>query len=92
MNLKSRCKNLEQVTGNTNEIACKNVPLGQIVDFNVDIQAVGCGNGLQTMVLKPIGLNQTLKLVSFNYSNVQRHRFMSIIIKESCFIMKQIKV
>ena len=84
MNLKSRCKNLEQVTGNTNEIACKNVPLGQIVDFHVDIKANGCGNGLQTMVLKPIGLNQTLKLVSFNYTNIQRHRFILIMFNKAC--------
>ena len=47
-----------------NEISCNDVVLGDTMDFEVNVSAERCEPTSQyphTVVLKPVGLNQTLK-------------------------------
>ena len=55
-----------QIGDNGKTIECNDVEVGDIVDFTVDVQADGCSNQPQTILLKPVGLNQILRWVSCN--------------------------
>ena len=54
-------KAIYKFQGGGNDITCNNVELGDIVDFEVNIHAIECSDRQQTILLKPVGLNQTLK-------------------------------
>ena len=68
-----------QIGDNGKTIECNDVEVGDVVDFTVDVQADECSNQPQTILLKPVGLNQILRWVRCNaikMSSIQMSLFL----------------